>query len=252
MDSRLERDVRFLKGYAVVTSLIIGILSLAAFTQTGQRTRFEEIDVERINVIEKDGKLRLVISNRDRSPGPISRGKPFGYPGGTRPGMIFFNDEGSENGGLTFTGKREPDGTFRASSHFAFDQFDQDQVLYLNYNDNNGQRRLGLTIADRANVPIYDWVLKRDSINKLPDGPAKTEALRKLTEPPPPGEPLFAPRVYVGRDVNKNALLTLADRLGKTRLRLVVDSLGSARLEFLDADGRVTQSLPDSTTRGRR
>jgi hypothetical protein len=247
METRLERDVRLLKAYAVVTSVIIGALLLGAFTQ--QRTRFEEIDVERINVIEKDGKLRLVISNRERSPGPLWRGKPFGYAGGTRPGMIFFNDEGTENGGLTFTGKREPDGTFRATSHFAFDQFDQDQVLYLNYNDNNGQRRLGLTIADRANVPIYDWVLKRDSINKLPDSAARGEALRKLTEPPRPGEPLFAPRVYVGRDVSKNALVTLADRLGKTRLRMVVDSLGSARLEFLDADGRVTYSLPESTTR---
>jgi hypothetical protein len=248
MDNRLERDVRFLKGYAVITSVTIAVLSLGAFTQ-GQRTSFEEINVERINVVEKDGKLRLVISNRDRSPGPLYRGKPFGYPGGTRPGMIFFNDEGSENGGLTFTGKREADGTFRATSHFAFDQFDQDQVLYLNYNDNNGQRRLGLTIADRANVPIYDFVMKRDSINKLPDGPAKTEALRKLVEPPSPGEPLFAPRVHVGRDAGKNALVTLADRLGKTRLRLVVDSLGSPRLEFLDGDGRVTYSLPDS---GRR
>ena len=32
---------------------------------------FGEIDVERINLVEKDGKVRLVISNVDRFPQPI-------------------------------------------------------------------------------------------------------------------------------------------------------------------------------------
>jgi hypothetical protein len=35
------------------------------FTQT-QKQKFAEIDVERINIVEKDGKLRMVISNQDR------------------------------------------------------------------------------------------------------------------------------------------------------------------------------------------
>jgi hypothetical protein len=39
----------------------------------------------------------MVISNRARPIGPIFRGKPFGYAGGTRPGIIFFNDENTEN-----------------------------------------------------------------------------------------------------------------------------------------------------------
>src|SRR5215475_7929675 len=142
----------FLKSYAVLMTLLVGVQSLAAFRQTAQKTRFTEIDVERINIVEPDGKLRMVISNRDRSIGPIYKGKPFGYAGGSRPGIIFFNDEGTENGGLTFTGKREADGTYRASSGFSFDQFNQDQVVYLQYNDNNGRRNMGLTIADRADA----------------------------------------------------------------------------------------------------
>ena len=92
------------------TNAILIVGGLAAFKQAGQQTakqKFTEIDVERINIVEPDGKLRLVISNRPRSIGPIYKGKPFGYAGGTRPGMIFFNDEGTENGGLTFTGSRE-------------------------------------------------------------------------------------------------------------------------------------------------
>lgn len=244
MDNQIRRELRILKGYAIVVTLLLGTLSLAAFRQGSQKQKFTEIDVERINVVEKDGKLRMVISNRDRSIGPIYKGKPFGYPGGSRPGIIFFNDEGTENGGLTFTGKREADGTYRASSGFSFDQFNQDQVVYLQYNDNNGRRNMGLTVADRIDMDIYDLVAERDSIEKaFPPGPARDSALRKWAQPRN-GVPIAAPRVYVGRDVNKAALVTLSDRTGKPRIRMAVDSLGSASLEFLDEAGRVTSRLP--------
>jgi len=183
-----------------------------------------------------------VISNRARSIGPIFRGRPFGYPGGTRPGIIFFNDEGTENGGLTFTGKREANGSYRSTGHLSFDQYEQDQVVYLQYIDDNGRRRMGLTVADRADVSIYDWVLQRDSINRMPEGPAKAAAMQRLTAPRN-GRPLFAQRAFVGRDPAKNAVLNLADAQGKTRLRLVVDSLGAARIEFLDANGAVSRSI---------
>src|SRR5437868_4486829 len=149
MSSHLERDVRFLKRYAIVTTTLMIAVSAAAFTRPLRHEKFTEIDVERINVMEPDGKYRMVISNRPRSIGPIYKGKPFGYEGGGRPGIIFFNDEGTENGGLTFTGKQNPDGSYEASSGFSFDQFNQDQILYFQYNERNGQRRTDFTIADR-------------------------------------------------------------------------------------------------------
>ena len=245
MDSEIRRELRLLKGYAIVITALLGTVSLAAFRQASQKQKFGEIDVERINVVEKDGKLRMVISNRDRSIGPIYKGKPFGYAGGTRPGIIFFNDEGTENGGLTFSGKRETDGTYRSSSGFSFDQFNQDQVVYIQYNDNNGRRNMGFTVADRIDTDIYDLVAERDSITKAtPEGPARTAALQKWAQPRN-GVPIVATRVYVGRDVAKSALVNLSDRDGKPRLRLMVDSLGTPSLEFLDASGRVTSRLPD-------
>ena len=244
MDNEIRRELRLLKIYATVITALLGTVSLAAFRQASQKQRFTEIDVERINVVEPDGKLRMVISNRPRSIGPIYKGKPFGYAGGSRPGIIFFNDEGTENGGLTFDGKREADGTFHSQSGFSFDQFNQDQVLYLQYNDRNGRRNMGLTIMDRADVDIYDLVAERDSINKaIPAGPARDSALRKWAQPRN-GVPLAAPRVYVGRDVSKAAIVNLSDRNGNTRLRLMVDSLGAPSLEFLDASGTVTSRLP--------
>jgi hypothetical protein len=244
MDQDIRRELRLLKGYAIVVTTLLGTLSLAAFRQASQKQKFTEIDVERINIVEKNGNLRMVISNRERSIGPIYKGKPFGYAGGTRPGIIFFNDEGTENGGLTFSGARQPDGTYRASSGFSFDQFNQDQVLYMQYNDNNGTRNMGLTIADRTDADIYDLVMQRDSIEKAhPAGPARNAALAQWAQPRN-GVPMAAQRLYVGRDVSKAAVINLSDRNGKPRLRLRVDSLGAPSLEFLDAAGNVTSRLP--------
>jgi len=246
MDATIRRELRLLKLYAALMTLLFGALTIAAFQQDSERQRFAEIDVERINVVEPDGNLRMVISNRARSIGPIYKGQPFGYPGGTRPGIIFFNDEGTENGGLTFQGRRRADGTFTASSHFAFDQFEQDQVLVLNYTDNNGTKRMGLMVGERANVHIFDFVQARDSIMRMPAGAARDEALRALTAPRD-GVPLYAPRVYVGRDTDRTALVTLSDPTGRPRLRIQVDSAGDPVIEFLDADGRVTTRLPDGS-----
>ena len=270
--NRLERDVRLLKGYAVAMTLLVGVLSLAAFTRAGGPTqvgaiqgttaKFDVIDVERINVIEPDGKYRIVLSNRPRSIGPIYMGKPFGYPGGTRPGMLWFNDEGTENGGFTFTGSKcetgtstvtgRPcrKGTYSASTHFTFDQFDQDQIFVMNYNDQNGTRRVGLTISDRSNDNIFDMVQRRDSILKhTPDTAAARTAIQRALGGTP-DNPAAAERLYIGRDASKNAILNMRDKFGKSRLRLVVDSLGAARIDFLDADGKVTNSLTGTGPRG--
>lgn len=240
---QLQRDDRILKGYAIFVTLILGVLALSAFRQ--EKTRFAEIDVERINVVEPDGKLRMVLANRARSIGPIYKGQPFGYAGGTRPGIIFFNDEGTENGGLTFTGRRNADGRFQASTGFSFDQFNQDQVLYLQYNDNNGTRRMGLTIADRADVDIFDAVKQRDSIvAATPDSAARNLALLRWSQQRHDGRPLFAQRVYVGRDPARSAVINLSDPEGKVRIRLLVDSIGTPSIAFLDANGNVTSKIP--------
>ena len=251
MDDRrldqLARELRALKLYAAASTCVMLVLSLAAFRrgQPSAPTRFTEIDVERINVVEPDGKLRMVISNKPRSIGPIYKGKPFGYAGGTRPGIIFFNDEGTENGGLTFVGQRGPDGRYRASTHMSFDQFNQDQVLNLDYNDNNGQRLVGLSVDDRGSDDIYDMVAERDSILRIADSSARAAALAQWAAPRN-GVPRVARRVFVGRNASKAAILVLSDQQGAPRVRLLVDSTGTPALEFLDATGRVTSRLPEA------
>ena len=83
MGPEMRREIRVLRAYAGFITLLAGVVTLTAFRQA-QRPRFAEIDVERLNIVESDGKLRMVISNKQRSPGPIAYGKPFGYAGGSR------------------------------------------------------------------------------------------------------------------------------------------------------------------------
>ncbi|MFA0811515.1 hypothetical protein [Microbulbifer epialgicus] len=68
-------------------------------------TEFEEISVERINIIEKNGLKRMVLANSDRAPGAEKLGEEVFRPSSPRPGMIFYNDEGTENGGLYIPGR---------------------------------------------------------------------------------------------------------------------------------------------------
>jgi hypothetical protein len=120
------------------------VIVMTAFGQS-QKARFTEIDVERINVVEKDGKLRLTISNAERLPQPIIGGKSYPLRGGTGAGsggMIFFNDEGNENGGLAYAGHKTATG-YRANGHLTFDQFDQDEAVSFSYTDVDGRSRAG-------------------------------------------------------------------------------------------------------------
>jgi hypothetical protein len=243
--AKMQKDLVRLKWYAGTLTVLLVATGLFAFTGIGIK-HFKEISVERINILESNGQLRMVISNKSRSPEVLEYGKPYTppIPGGNRPGMIFFNDEGTENGGLVFRGGKDSSGKYHASGHFSFDQYNQNQVLYLTYADDNGDQNTGLHIDDWQTSPRFSqWRAEYKKAQQLPDGPAKEELLRKLMEPQV-GQKAVAQRVFVGKDDNKTAMVTLADRMGKARLQLLVDSNGVAKLNFLDQQGKITYSLP--------
>jgi hypothetical protein len=242
MASKLERDVWLLKGYALLVTATVGILFLCSFRSQPKKEKFEEIDVQRINIVGKDGTLRMVITNKELSPQRLEHGVAYGRSG-DRVGLIFYNDEGTENGGLTFGSFRQG-GRLEAGGLLAFDQYDQDQTVALQYYEHDGRRRSGLGIAEYpSRITNRQREEEYEQIKNLPDGPAKQEAMRRLSE-------LEARnRAYFGRDESGAAILRLADANGKPRLRLRVDAGGSARIEFLDENGKTIESLPESSGR---
>lgn len=233
----------------VVTSImLVGGLALAAFTKAGQpqKQHFQEIDVERLNIVEKDGTLRLAIANHDRLPDPVVGGKTYpGLRGGTAAGgagMIFYNDEGNEDGGLIFHGKRTAQG-YQASFGLTMDQYNQDEVVTLGNSDANGRHTAGFSILDRSEQSIQPFADSMMVIRSLPDGPAKTERMRRLRAMMIERGEAPSTRIAIGKDPTRNAVVVLSDPKGHARLRLVVDSLGRAGIEFLDADGHVTRRI---------
>ncbi len=225
--------------YVVASTSIIGVLSLAAFTKASAKPHFQEIDVERINVVEPDGKLRMTISDAARSPGWVFHGKVVpGRPKGA--GMIFFNDEGEEDGGIGFGG-RTVDGKVHADGGIAFDHYESDETVTLRYSQNAGRTQSGLLVTDRADVPILTVINKQDSLRAMPAGAARDSAMKAFVENG--GHPLAARRLFAGRDVDQNAVVSLADPHGRPRLRLQVDSTGAAGIQFLDTTGHVTRTI---------
>ncbi|HET7267436.1 MAG TPA: hypothetical protein VFJ15_04950 [Oleiagrimonas sp.] len=97
--------------YAAVLTAAFDTLLLMGARAHGP-VDFDTINVHRINVREPDGTLRMVISDRTELPGLIVHGKEHPHP---RPlaGMLFYDDEGTEQGGLVFSGKKG--GTARAT-----------------------------------------------------------------------------------------------------------------------------------------
>jgi hypothetical protein len=236
----LNSELRFLRLNAVVTTCAIVIIVTTGFARQS-KSRFETIDVERINVIEKNGQVRLVITNKARSPAPMERGQAFAYQPGNRAGMIFYNEEGTENGGITYTGQRDSTGKYEAVGSLTFDQYEQDQTIALQYLDANGRRRAGLAIND---YPLGTSSLQLDKryrrIDALKDSAAKADSMKLL-------EPFFGrQRLYAGRGRNGASLVSLSDPGGQVRLRLSVDSLGAAKIEFLNPTGEVVKTINQS------
>jgi hypothetical protein len=238
----LERQVRILQIYTAALTIVLGALLISGFQNRKQK--FQELDVERINIVEADGKLRMTISNRDRVPDPIINGKTFtgARKGSKSAGIIFFNDEGDECGGLAFSGKAGERGA-DAGGALLFDQFHQDQTVGIMYSQSGDRKSAGLHVWDRPQTPADVMVDRVRAIERMAGGAEKQAEMDKLKQSQARGE-FGAHRVFVGNGADGSSGLTIADRFGKNRIVLVVDDKNAAHLRFLDVSGKVVQSVP--------
>ncbi|MEP7039334.1 MAG: hypothetical protein ABI891_13455 [Acidobacteriota bacterium] len=66
---------RFLTIYSGVLTFVFAITVLTGFSNSSKTEIFDTINAHRINITEPDGTLRMVISNHDKLPGVIVKGK---------------------------------------------------------------------------------------------------------------------------------------------------------------------------------
>lgn len=239
MDTKLEKQVRFLRIYSIVATLIFAAAFVGVTALQGRRARFGEIDVERINVIEKDGRLRMVISNEKRQHPGISNGKIIPRKGSRPPGMIFFNHLGDEMGGLIF-------GDNGGNGHFGsltFDKVRNDQAMGFRYlESDNGTYQSGIEMWQQPNIPGDVMMAKYEEASKIADEAKRKAAIQELID----NRQLTTNRLFLGKRRDDTLLLSMADIKGNTRIRLKVAPDGTPGLEFLDEAGQVTYALPEA------
>jgi hypothetical protein len=237
MARSLRRHLYFIHAYVVVSMLVFVVVAVSAFRQPPALQKLGELSAERINIVDADGTLRLVISNKDRMHPGVIGGKVIQR---SRPvaGLLFFNDHGDEAGGLTVTG-REQNGIRAASAGIMFDQLGQDQTIGFDYSENNGRRTAAFKVWDRPEAPLSELVDKLNAANAIENRTEREAALAQIRA----NAPKAAQRVFVGKSGDRVASVVLADAQGRNRLALKVDPEGSASIEFLDAEGKVVQKI---------
>jgi len=238
MKTKLEKEVRFLKIYAVFMTLGCAVFFLTAFTIQDKKQKFNEIDVERINIVEKDGKLRMVISNEARQHPGIVNGKTIERQGSRPPGMIFFNHLGDEMGGLVF-------GDNGGNGHFGsitWDKVRNDQTMGFRYlESDNGTYQSGLEMWQQPNIPADVMLAKLDAANKITDEAKRKAAIQALVD----NNELTTNRLFLGKRRDNSLMLLMSDIKGRPRIRMQVTPEGAPKLEFLDEAGKVIYALPE-------
>ena len=219
--------------YSGVTTAVVAYTLITAAMPAPKHATFSSIDVGRINLREPDGTVRMVISNAAQAPGIIIKNKEHPHPSRRSAGMIFFNEEGTENGGLIFDGRSDPDGTAHSGGSLTFDRYEQDQVVQMFAQQDGADNTAGFNVFDRPDKRM-DFALL-DQVSKLP-----ADQRHAFYEK---AGVIGQRRMFIGRDGDGSARVVLRDGEGRERLVMWVSNAGAARIDFLDASGKVTKSV---------
>ena len=187
---------------AVVSTALLGVVLVGA--KKPVNPEFDVVRVHRIDVVEPDGTLRMVISNHNKLPPVIIKGREQPAMGETRPqaGMLFYNDEGTENGGLIFGGKKNEKGeVVDSGGSLSFDKYGAGQIIQLAGVDDKDRQFAGLAVGQGGQ------------------------------------------RIWIGHSDAGAASVSLSDANGKNRIVMQVGADGTPSLVFFDAQGHVVQAL---------
>ncbi|MEM8771729.1 MAG: hypothetical protein AAGD92_08775 [Pseudomonadota bacterium] len=166
---------------------------------------FKKLTVERIDLVDTDGTLRLAVGNRAHPPAARYRGKVYERSIDDFVGMVFYEADGEETGGMGVAKLR--DNTQRA---FIFDYTHQltDGVGMINRESEDGERwEAGFFISDRRPYQEGDITSSQG-----------------------------VERIWL-KNEDKDASLVISDPEGRPRIRIGVDASGEPAITMLDETG---------------
>jgi len=174
--------------------------------------RFDVITAERVNIVDADGKPRLVISTPARFPEAVIHGKSHKRSIGDNAGMLFYDVDGTETGGLVTATAAW--GRY-AALIFDYTNPPTDGVGIFRIESVDGKTySAGLSVVDRRPHALAE--------NENSQGVERAKLETKDGE----------------------AELVISDTEGKPRILLGVDHANTPRLEIRDAEGNIQHRFP--------
>ncbi|MEG0851083.1 MAG: hypothetical protein RSF34_12545 [Flavobacterium sp.] len=245
----MNRELVFLRTFAVATVVGMVFITSTAF-KGSENQKFTEIDVERINIVEKDGTVKMIVTNVERFPNgtDIVNGRDTNIDRKKRSGMLFFNEDGIECGGFIYDGEKTESGHAGGLS-LTYDQYDGDQVMQLLTQDvGKGEKRfVSSTLAFNDRPAKESQVKTAEIIKQLKElrlkDPKAADILYKEYEQQ--GIIGGVPRVMLGKSKSQNNGLFLFDDKGNPRAMFYVDKENNAKLDFFDDKGSTIASFPE-------
>jgi hypothetical protein len=240
METKLLPQIRLLQICVVALFAATALLCINIFHPLLQKQRFRLIEAERINIREKSGVLKAALSN-SAGFNEFQRAERGGV---TFSGLMFYNEEGQEEGGLVYSGKAAPGGQ-DADVALTMDQYRQDQNVYLHHEEHK----------DVQSVRIEDGL----SINARPDWTGAKEEYMIYGEmdrlSPEQGDELrlkslqagkiSSNRIFFGvkRGVKDNVPyddtgIFIKNKWGRTAMKLYVDNDNKPHFEIYDPLGK--------------
>lgn len=239
--AKLLSSQRFLVFYSGCLTIVFLVTVFFGYTKVIRRTQFDEITVHRINVVEPDGTIRLVLTDKAKAPGLFFKNMEYPHSNRQPAGLLFFDDEGTEDGGLIYGLTKDKEGRVTASTvHLSFDKYMQDHIFTIDAGQDGKDKYSRLIIQDRGDYPGTEALDANNRISKLPEEQREEEWKKFFATHP--GDQT---RIVLGRVRDGSSELRLKDMEGRDRIVLRVAPDGTPELQMLDAKGKVLSKMPN-------
>lgn len=244
---KLNRELVILRTFTLSTIAIAAAVILLGF-KTNKNQKFKTIDVERINIVESDGTVKMIITNVEQFPNGTTtvNNREVTNNRKKRSGMLYFNEDGIECGGFIYDGTKDENGHSSGLS-LTYDQYDGDQVMQLLTTDvgkgNNRRVTSALTFNDRTlNVSQQETTKIMKEIHGIKDMKLRKQKYQEYADQGLIGG---TPRIMLGKTRSENNGLFLFGENGETKAMFYVDKNNNVKLEVYDDKGNVTNSWPE-------
>ena len=199
---KLFLSKRFLMIYAGASTLLL--LSIL-FSFLPPKEIEKELTVQRLNIVDENGKNVLVLSNKSLIPDPVLGGKTFKRAVDAG-GIILYKESGDETGGIAMS---ETDETGLRAMVLDYNNTDAIGLVVREDHDKTGDYSAGLMINDRG-------------------------------DPEKPGD---GKNRIILENSNGVARLVIKDGNGKSRISLGVDAEGELFFDLFDSNEEKIKSL---------